>query len=104
MVTFLRTDFDGSSELLSLVRIEGESFYSELLDRESPIVVQSELADDDDEPGDFGGLYDLDGEAIPLSNCEFEIADDADLTPEVVALFEAEWSNSALTAQWRRVR
>lgn len=69
-IQFTRKDLsDGATETLTLVR----------LDSDGSLAVRIEAGTPDD-PGDFVGLYDIDGDQIGLGNESWELFDDAEFT------------------------
>lgn len=79
-----RRDYtDGASEILTLCKIDGDDDYV--------IQITSGL----DAGDDFVGLYDLDGEQIPLGNNTWEIVCDA--PAELIAEIEQNWESGTTT-------
>jgi hypothetical protein len=84
--TFTRTDDDGSSEILTIVRLDGCEDY----------LVQ--VTSGPDEGDDFVGLYDLDGDQYPLSNCvTWDLA--TDVPADVIAAVEEGWATGQNTVE-----
>lgn len=89
---FRRRDMnDGAEELLTIVRLDGEEFWSEALLRETPFAVQVEQGDH------FAGLFDLDGEELPDGNREW--AEAVPVPADVVDAVEDGWASGSYVVE-----
>lgn len=68
-----------SSEILTLVRIDGET------EIRVEICTGPEIGDD------FVGLYDLDGDQLQLGNCSWEAVDASEVPADVVEDIDMNW-------------
>ena len=78
-IRWTRTEGD-SSEVLTLVRIDGQD----------DLVIQVTTGPDIGD--DFVGLYDLDGDALPLLNRSWTAVDEAEVTAEQIEEIGASWA------------
>jgi hypothetical protein len=83
-VRFRRTDqSDGASEILTVVRLDGET------DLSIEICAGPEIGDD------FVGLYDLDGEQMNLGKASWEAVDAAEVPTDVIEAIETDWESGS---------
>lgn len=75
----MRTEEDGASEILTIVRIDGQT------DLAVEVCSGPEIGDD------FVGLYDLDGDQIRTGNCSWEAVDESEIPDDVVTTIETDW-------------
>jgi hypothetical protein len=81
-IRFNRIDLsDGASEILTVVRIDGED------ELRIEICAGPEIGDD------FVGLYDLDGDQLQLGNISWETVDAAEVPTDVIAAIESDWES-----------
>ena len=81
-VRYRRTDSsDGASEILTVVRIDGESDF----------VI--EICSGPGIGDDFVGLYDLDGDQLRTGNCSWEVVDESEVPAEVIEMIETDWES-----------
>lgn len=80
-----RTDTDGASEILTLVKIDGRDGLC------VEICAGPEVGDD------FVGLYDLDGDQLSLGNCTWEAVDASEIPAAIVENFASDWESGSST-------
>jgi hypothetical protein len=86
VVRFLREDLDGSSEVLTVVRLDEDA------DLAIEVCAGPNVGDD------FVGIYDLDGEQIPFPGAgSWSVVDGAELTEQEIADIEEGWATGTTT-------